>query len=172
MLKQKASLSFGLNILGSAFGYISLFFVSRYMGPEAIGIIASILSFINLFAILGDFGFSSAHVKRVSEGMHFGKCNGTYFLVKTIITISIGIFSFLTFLFLQHKTKNSYLDPKYINVFYILFISTLFANLIAPVRITFQAKVEKAKEVIPQFIQKIILTVLWPFGGHRSRPSL
>ena len=82
MIARKSLLIISGNLLDGLLAYIALFFISREMGPETYGIIGFAMGFVGLFTILTDLGFSSAHMKRVSEGKDKGTCIGTYLISK------------------------------------------------------------------------------------------
>jgi O-antigen/teichoic acid export membrane protein len=146
MLKQKSFLSFFFNILSSILGFISVFFVARFMGPQALGAISTALAFTGLFAIFGDFGFGIAHYKRVSEGMDLGKCVGTFLVIRIATT---GIMTFITLavlFFMKMSSGKTPLPENLMPIFYIVLVSTIIGNMLYVIIYTFTARVEKAKE--------------------------
>ena len=82
MIARKSLLIISGNLFDGLLAYIALYFISREMGPEAYGIIGFAMGFVGLFTILADLGFSSAHIKRISEGKDRGTCLGTYLVSK------------------------------------------------------------------------------------------
>ena len=95
-LGRKGVLRLSVRILMSFFGLISSIFVQRYLGYEAIGMMAFGASFISLFGIFGDLGFGSAHNKKVNEGrLDEGICNGTIISVKSFLSIFLVTLVFL-----------------------------------------------------------------------------
>jgi O-antigen/teichoic acid export membrane protein len=146
LLKQKTFLSFAFNILSSFFGFVSVFFVARFMGPQALGAISAALAFTGLFAIFGDFGFGIAHYKRVSEGQDLGKCIGT-FLVIRLATTGIMTFNTLAVLFfMKISSGKTPLPADLMPIFYIVLVSVIIGNMLYVITYTFTARVEKAKE--------------------------
>jgi len=130
MLKQKSFLSFLLNIFSSLLGFVSVFFVSRYMGPEAMGAFSSSTAFVALFAIFGDFGFGIAHYKKVSEGQDLGKCIATFFRIRLVTTLIMGAVTLLVFYGSYFIGGKYPVEAKYMSLFYIVFISGLIGNLL------------------------------------------
>lgn len=86
MFARKSLLIMSASLLDGILAYIALFFIARDLGPGAYGIIGFAMGFIGLFTILADFGFNSAHIKRVSEGKDVGTCIGTYLTSKFVFT--------------------------------------------------------------------------------------
>ena len=154
MLRQKSFLSFLLNVAGSFFAFIAVFFIAHYMGPDAIGAISSTTAFVGLFAIFGDLGFGLAHYKKVSEGKDLGKCVGTFSVIRLGTTI---IMAFITIIILYGSyffTGKYPFETKYLSLFYIIFGSAFLGNLLYVISYTFAARVEKAKEGIVLITQK------------------
>lgn len=156
MIAQKISFAFFNNIIMNILGFVSLFFVARYMGPEAMGMISFALAYIGTFQFLSGLGFGSAHIKRVSEGKDLGKCNGLYFSVRLIL-ILIMVFVVLSTVLLpklvQHK---NFISEKHEIVLYVLLISTFLSEISMMFNITFGARKETAKQSIPFLIGKMV----------------
>jgi O-antigen/teichoic acid export membrane protein len=159
-LKQKSLLSFVFNIANSLLGFISVFFISRFMGPEAMGALSSSMAFAGLFAIFGDFGFGIAHYKKVSEGQDLGKCIGTFLVIRISTTLIMGLATIIAFYGSYFFTGKFPIESKYMNIFYIVFISGLFANLLTVISFTFAARIEKVKEWSSLFTQKFVNSAL------------
>lgn len=156
MIAQKVSFAFFNNLIIHFLGFVSLFFVARFMGPEALGIIAFGMAYVSLFSTFSNLGFGSAHIKRVSEGKDLGKCNGTYFTVKLILTFVMAIVVISTILvpkFLQHK---HFISSQHETVLYIILLSTVISNISMMLIVTFGARKEVAKQQVPKLIEKAV----------------
>lgn len=140
-----------------AFGYISLFFVSRYMGAEVLGTIAFAWAYIALFQSFSDLGFGTAHIKRVSEGRDFGICNGVYFSVKTILNILMVMVVLITIFYCKYILGRPFVSREHEIVLYIILFSNFIGNFTMMFIITFSARKEFAKGSIASFIGKIVL---------------
>ncbi len=159
MLARKSGLIIGSNMLGALLGFAGLYYVSRLMGPGALGILGFGMGFIGLFGFLSDFGFSSAHVKRVSEGKDLGACNGTFATVKIVLSIILVIVGFIAIFVWKnflHKQLTSY-EELVISVLLIYFaldnISTIFVT-------TFMAQKNTAIQQIINVLGKTILSIV------------
>lgn len=156
MIAQKVSFSFFVRLLINLLGFVSLFFIARYMGPEVLGIISFSLAYVGLFQNFSDLGFGSAHIKRVSEGRDFGRCNGTYFTSKVLLSIAMAIIILSTIFvskFIQHK---SFISREHEIVLYVILLSTIVGNLSMMFNITFGARKETAKQSLPLLVGKIV----------------
>jgi len=155
MIAQKISFAFFTRLLILGLGYISLFFVAHYMGPEAVGIIAFALSYVGIFQSFSDFGFGSAHIKRVSEGKDLGKCNGTYFAIKVVLTVFMTAI-ILSTIFISKVVRNgSFISKDHETVLYIIILSAVISNFYKIFSTTFGAKKEIGKQQVPLLVGKI-----------------
>ncbi len=159
MLRQKTALYFVLNIISTILGVITISITARFMGPEPLGLVASILAFIALFNIFGDFGFGLAHYKRVSEGKDLAQCIGTYASVNIVLSFLITFVVLAFYLLDKQYSDTPYISKEKEPLFYILLISTFLTNILKIVSITFAAKLEVAKEVIVGIVTKLALSI-------------
>lgn len=159
MIAQKTSFAFFGNTLHSALGYVSLFFVARYMGPEALGIVGFALAYVSMFVPVSELGFGLAHVKRVSEGKDLGTCNGTYLAAKIVLTI-IMVAVILTTIFVPKVfSHNVFISGEHEFVIYIVMVSTVIASFSRVFLVTFQARKETAKQMVPYLVEKVVLVI-------------
>lgn len=86
MLARKSLLIYASNVLGALLGAGSLYFVGRYIPPEAVGMVAVGLSLANFAAVVANLNFDAAHIKRVSEGQPLGDCVRTYATIRLALT--------------------------------------------------------------------------------------
>lgn len=159
MIAQKTSFAFFGNIVHSALGYISLFFVARYMGPEALGIIGFAHAYVNIFVPISELGFGWAHVKRVSEGKDIGICNGTYLMAKALLTLLMALIIVATILVPKIFWHKTIVSETHEAVLYIILISTIIISFSRVFTVTFQARKETAKQIVPFLTEKIVIVV-------------
>ena len=158
MIAQKVFFAFFNKFLIHGLGLVSLFFVTRYLGPKALGIIAFALAYVGIFQSFSDFGFGSAHIKRISEGKDLGRCNGTYFTVKAILTVIMAIIILTTILITKFALHRSFISREHEIVLYIILLSTIIGNFSMMFIISLGARKETAKQHAPLFIGKIVNT--------------
>jgi len=85
MIARKSFLIIITSFITRLFGWIGLVILAKLwsdFAPEALGVIGFAMSFIAIFNIIGDLGFSGAHIKRISEGQDLGACIGTFAAIK------------------------------------------------------------------------------------------
>jgi len=154
-IAQKASFSFFLNLFQHGLGYVSLFFVARYMGAEALGIVAFAFAYVEMFHSFSDLGFGTAHIKRVSEGMDFGKCNGTYLTVKGVLTLVMAILVLSSVLISKSIQNNAFISREHEFVLYIILIVIITGDISIVFKTSFAARREIAKQQIPLLLAKV-----------------
>ena len=90
MIGRKSFLIISSHFVVRFIGWVGLVVLARNWpsktAPAALGTIAFTMSFLALFNIIADLGFSKAHVKRISEGKDLGTCIGTYAAIKLLLT--------------------------------------------------------------------------------------
>ncbi len=156
MLGRKSLLLTAQNVVTGLIGYVGLLFILRYTGLQAYGILTFALSFVGLFSFILDFGFSTANVKRISEGMDFERAITVYFIIKIILAgifISIVIFSIYFWEDFLHGSFRTVYE-KY--DFYILIFYYIFQSFVVYYQSIFNAKTYAAVLSIPPFIEAVV----------------
>lgn len=98
-LLKGSSIAFILKIIGVGLGYIFTLLIARWYGADIIGIYALSLTLLNIFAIIGVFGFDNALIKFVAEYNSHNKFHLIKEVYHKVLTISIPL-SFLLSLIL------------------------------------------------------------------------
>ncbi len=160
MIARKSALIITVNIFNALLGYIALYFIARYMSPEAYGIMAFAYSFVALFTIFGKFGFDQAHIKRVSEGKDLGRCIGASITTKIALlslmtVIIIAAIFFWKMIMNRGFETSTHETAVYIMIgYWVIHLFTLtFIN-------TFRGKKEIAKAEIPLFFETFIRVIV------------
>jgi len=151
-------------------GWIGLVVLAKLWGdfaPEALGIIGFAMAFIGVFDIIADLGFSSAHVKRISEGKDLGSCIGTYAAIKIILTTIMVAVVFSGIYIWKNVFNENFTDATTESVVVVFVIYYIFVNLIQISTSTFQGRKEIAKRQITQMFEgvKTPLMILVALAG-------
>ncbi len=159
MLARKATLVIVNDIIGSVLGLVALFFIARELNSHVLGMIGFGLAFVQLYGIITNLGYTKAHIKRVSEGQDFARCNGTFIAIKvTLLVIFNAVI--LTSLFIWTDIMGNGFESRYhLTVIYIMI---LWFNLETSSRIfitTFTARLEIAKAQVPRILGNIVRLV-------------
>jgi O-antigen/teichoic acid export membrane protein len=87
MISSKSSPIFFQTLISSLLGYISLFFIIRYVGPIYWGYLSYALAFGGLFSLITDMGFNTAYMKSISGEGNKADDMGTYLFIKIVLNI-------------------------------------------------------------------------------------
>ncbi|MCX8173231.1 MAG: flippase [Thermoplasmata archaeon] len=127
--------------IAGALGFITLFFVARFMGAEPLGVASFALAFVNVFNIIADMGFNAAHVKRVSEKLDLRNCIAVYARIKIVLTLAaLGIL--VCFLVLLEILKVNFYDSTYPEVVYMMIGYFMFVQIMSIPKYTYDAKLQ------------------------------
>lgn len=168
MLSRKALLIFGNKVLGIGLGYLALIVIGRYFPPADYGLIGFGLAFIGLLSFLGNLGYNSAHIKRISEGQPLARALGTYFTVKAVL---VALFFAVAGIYLGLRTwvpgwgfSDARLGP-------VLMLITAYFGLFhirAAISYTFIAQRNVARQEVGNLLENLIRilgTILVAFFG-------
>jgi len=157
MLGQKLVLSFSSKIIVKAIQFVGTIVVARIAGPTVLGIVSYGLAFVSIFGFIADLGTGTAHMKLVSDGNNNkADCNKTFIIIRSgllvLFTVVIILYYYIQKTFLgfdfpseQHK--------------WVVIISLGILILVNVVNIPiglFSARVEQAKQDIPNIIKTIV----------------
>ncbi|RLF51316.1 MAG: flippase [Thermoplasmata archaeon] len=159
MLARKSLLIVGSQFFIRFIGWIGLLVLAKLwsgFAPEALGNIGFAMSFLAVFNVIGDLGFNSAHVKRVSEGKDLGTCIGTYIAIKIILICLMLIVIFSAIFIWKSLLHGSFTDATTESVVYVFIVYYIFFNLAQIAVFTFQAKREIAKRQITGIFENIV----------------
>ena len=169
MIARKSALIIISKILDGIFGYIGLFFITKYMSPYDYGVVAFAIGFVSLYSIFSSLGFNAAHVKKISEGKDLGTCIGTFLTIKSIlIVISTSILLFSIFIW-KVILNRGFETPEHELAIYIILVYWIFNLIIGFFLNTFTAKKEMAKVQIPFLIGSIVKassTIFVAYAGY------
>jgi O-antigen/teichoic acid export membrane protein len=137
------------------FALLSLTLVAKNVNDTAVGILAFGLGFVGVLSFVSDFGFASAHVKRISEGKEEAECNGTFIAIKLGLT-GLMVLVIVVALYIWGTLPNAYENPQYKSDYeLVVYIVTAYYVLISLSQIatlTFGGRQESAKQQIPEMI--------------------
>ncbi len=75
-----------MNLIGTGAAFVALLFMTRSLGPGVYGIVAWTFALLAAINSVSDLGFTSAHIKRISEGNDLRDCVSTYTVIQLALT--------------------------------------------------------------------------------------
>ena len=154
MIGRKAILAFGVNGAKNAIGYIGLFFIARFMGPESLGVLSFGFAFIGIFNFVADLGFAVAHIKKVSEGAPQGKCVATFLAIRSVLTALMVVAVLGTVAVYKYGLGFAFESPEHEQVVYLALATMVVLNISTVPQMTFAARKETARQSIPELVGK------------------
>jgi len=170
MIARKSLLIVSSHFITRFLGWIGLVVLARMWAdyaPDALGIIGYTMSFLALFNIIGDLGFSRAHVKRISEGKDLGTCIGTFAVIKLVLSGIMLTILFVSLFIWKTVFNQGFDDATTEPVIMVFALYYVFLNLTHIASFTFEGKQEIAKRQIVQIFEavKTPLMIMVAFAG-------
>lgn len=148
-------------LISNFFGYLSWYFVTNNISQIYVGSVGFAISFLGFAGIITDLGFSSAHIKRLSEGKDTGKCIGTYAVIRMILLILfivIALFSIWGYRNVYpRKDFSTDFDQSVITI---MIMWAILSNITAILTNTFIGKQQIAKAQIVTLISAIVQALI------------
>jgi O-antigen/teichoic acid export membrane protein len=155
MIARKSALMFGANIISALLGYAGLFFVARFMGAHALGIVGFGLAYVGMFSSVAYLGFGTTHVKRISEGKDLATCIGTFARIKIALTVLMTCCILGSILFWKFLLGRGFESPLHEFVIYIMLFQAVFYTFSDFFLSTFLGRQEIAKYQLPYFMETV-----------------
>ncbi len=159
MIARKSFLIVTSQFFTRFLGWIGLIVIAKLWGgfaPEALGIVGFAMAFLALFNIIANLGFSSAHVKRISEGKDLGTCIGTYAAIKLILTSLMVAVVFIAIYVWRNFFNGGFTDATTESVILVFVVYYIFLNLAQIATVTFQGRREIAKRQVTGIFENIV----------------
>lgn len=155
MIGRKSTLVFVTTIISSILGFVGLFFITRYLGTEVYGDVTWILALIAAINAISDLGFSSAHIKKISEGGNIDDCVSTFVMVKFILTgIMVALIAFL--LVFMMAFENARYSSEYLEIISLFILYQVLCDLSLIAVMTFTARTEAVKSQLIILIDPLV----------------
>ena len=161
MYARKTVLIMATLLISNLFGYLSWYFVTNNLPQSYVGSVAFAISYLGFFGVITDLGFSSAHIKRVSQGKDLGRCLGTYIAVKGVL---LALFAFLAIGAIWGY-RNVYPARDFstdfdMDVILVMLIWALLSNITAVLVNTFLGKQQVAKAQITTLVSATVQALI------------
>jgi O-antigen/teichoic acid export membrane protein len=154
-------------------GFVGLFFMTRYLGKDIYGSIAFTMALLASFNSLSDLGFSSAHVKRVSEGCDSGDCLSTFATIKLLLNGIMALVALVS-IFVWSTYLSEPLSAQVWGLLLLFLLYYFMYNVAGIITAHYSATMEQAKAQIVMLFDPIVRVPLVIFIclGHGSALDL
>ena len=146
MYARKTILIMGSTILTNFIGYLSWYFITNNIPQSFVGSVGFAIAYLGFFGIVVDLGFTSAHIKRISEGKDEAKCIGTYTFIKIVLLTAFVVLALASIwgyrnVYPRRDFANSYDE----SVIHLMLIWAIMSNLASIIVNTYLGKQQVAK---------------------------
>jgi len=143
-------------MLTAALAYVGLYFMTRPpLGPEIYGTISYTLAFVATFNAVSDLGFSSAHIKKLSEGGDPDECISTFAAIKLVLT-GIMVALTLSSVFVWTTLLGNVLTDTSVDLILLFVFYQVLYDISSIATFTFQAKMEMAKMPLVTLVDPMV----------------
>lgn len=161
MYARKTALIMTTLLISNFFGYLSWYFVTNNLQQSYVGSVAFAISYLGFFGVITDLGFSSAHIKRVSQGKDLGRCMGTYITVKGVL-LSLFILMALSAIW---GYRNVYPGRDFsrdfdMDVIMVMVLWSVLSNITTILSNTFIGKQQVAKAQITVLVSAVVQSIV------------
>lgn len=143
-------------MLTAALAYVGLYFMTRPpLGPEIYGTITYTMAFVATFNAVSDLGFSSAHIKKLSEGADPDECISTFAAIKLVLTGAMVVL-ILSSVFVWTSVLGNVLTDTSTDLILLFILYQVLYDISTIATFTFQAKMEMAKMPLVTLVDPLV----------------
>jgi O-antigen/teichoic acid export membrane protein len=151
------------NMVGAFFGFFALRYLARFP-PEAYGAYAWAFSAVGIAMLIATLGFHAAHVKRLSEGVEERIANGTYFVIKLVLTAAFLVIVLGGLFVYRNLLGRDFTDASTAPVIVVVTIAYALLSLRQFFDATFQAHRHTARGESVLFVDTVVSVMAVAFA--------
>ncbi len=167
LFTRKSPIIVTQNIINAIFGYVGLYFITRYIGIEIWGFIAFGMGFVGIFSLTMELGFSSAYVKSISEGRDIKSVNGTFFAIKFALSVIFVVIIFSALIIWTDILHRGFQNPVEFWVIISLVPYYFLSNMVTVPKSYYSSRISPYRIVLPSIAEAVlrnsIFIVITPF---------
>lgn len=165
MFSQKSSIIVFQNVISALFGYVGLFFITRFVGVQDYGFLAFGMGFAGTTSLITDLGFSTANTKLQSEGKNTAENSGTFLTIKLALGALFVILTLSVLFVWTDILHRGFESPVEYWVIIGLIPYYFFNNLVGFTNSFYSAKLSSSRLAIPPLIEAILRNSIFIFLG-------
>lgn len=155
MIGRKSFLIVVFKSISAFLGGIGLLLIGTYFSPAAYGSIAWTMSLLAVFNSFADLGFTSAHIKRVSEGKNLSDCVSTYASIRLTLTVIMVTLVSLG-LFIWTSVLGRPLTDTSVELIVLFILYYIFYDISTIATATFDARTQTAKSQLSLIMDALV----------------
>ncbi len=156
LFTRKSPIIVTQNLINAIFGYVGLYFITRYVGIEIWGFIAFGMGFVGLFSLTMELGFSSAYIKSISEGRDVKSANGTYFAIKFILSVIFVAIIFSALFIWTDILHRGFQNPVEFWIIVSLVPYYFLSNMVSAPKAYYSSRISPYRIVLPSIMEAVI----------------
>ncbi len=142
-------------MLTAALAYVGLYFMTRPPWGRRYGTLSYTIAFVATFNAVSDLGFSSAHIKKMSEGADPDECISTFAAIKLVLTGLMVVLT-LSSVFVWTSVFGNVLTDTSIDLILLFVLYQVLYDISSIATFTFQAKMEMAKMPLVTLVDPLV----------------
>ncbi|QLH74735.1 MAG: flippase [Methanomassiliicoccales archaeon] len=155
LVGRKSLLMLLARLFSALLSFIGYYYMWRYLGKDSYGSIAFSLAFLATINTIADLGFSTAHIKRISEGKDVNQCLSTFIAVRIVLIFAM-VGTTLGLVLLWPVIFDKEILAGDLNVLLALLIYFVLYDIAGIATYTFDAKLQTAKSQLAFIVDPII----------------
>ncbi|QRF75597.1 Polysaccharide biosynthesis protein [Thermoplasmatales archaeon] len=165
MFSRKSSIIVSQNVISAIFGYIGLFFITRFIGVQDFGFLAFGMGFAGTMSLVTDLGFTTANVKTQAEGKDIAENNGTFLAIKLALGLIFVIVTLSALFIWTDVLHRGFESPVEYWVIIALIPYYFFSSLVGFTNSFYSANLSPTRLAMPPLIEAILRNSIFIFLG-------
>lgn len=155
MLGRRSFILFLSKMITAALAYVGLYFITRYLERDIYGTVTAAIALVATFNAVADLGFSSAHVKRISEGADPNQCISTFAFIKVVLT-GLMVLMTVVSIYVWTVLLGNTLSGASMDIIMLFIVYQVLYDLSSIATVTFQARMEMAKMPLATLVEPLV----------------
>ncbi|MEM0155771.1 MAG: oligosaccharide flippase family protein [Thermoplasmataceae archaeon] len=165
MFSQRSAVLVFQNFIGAIFGYVGLFFITRFIGVQDYGFLAFAMGFAGTTSLIMDLGFTTANTKLQSEGENVAENTGTFLAIKLSLGILFVVLTLSVLFVWTDILHRGFESPVEYWAIIALVPYYFFNSLVGFTNSFYQAKLSASRIALPSMIEAVLRNSIFIFLG-------
>ncbi len=158
-LTRKSLFVLSYNVFGGLIGYITMFFVYRFVGQLSWGIFGSALAIGGITSVILDLGINTTHVRKITElteQKNYDEYMSTYVLLKFILAVIYLVLMYGGIFILKYFFHIGF-ETHYLQMAVYVALAAYFLGAFTHIfKTTYQAHIHTKKAISPVFLKTTV----------------
>jgi O-antigen/teichoic acid export membrane protein len=165
LFSQRSAVLVFQNFIGAIFGYVGLFFITRFIGVQDYGFLAFAMGFAGTTSLITDLGYTTANTKLQSEGENVAENTGTFLAIKVSLGLLFVVLTLSVLFVWTDVLHRGFENPVEYWAIIALIPYYFFNSLVGFTNSFYQAKLSASRMAIPSLIEAVLRNSIFIFLG-------